>query len=182
MLHRMQYSIAFWKCPECRCLASKVLVWSLTVVSYNPINNSWTMEVIQVWWLHWRNRIPPSHIWNIKNRYPLTRKSDVLTKTLHQNSSISLEEWFHVWRKYKQMFSMTISIDSSLMVAVLSTKTYTNHPHETLLYRGPYTFTLDLFGWRLRPPTIIRRDGCSGPQYTLLHSHRLLVIGWQWGW
>ena len=53
MLHRMQYSIAFWKCPEYRCLASKVLVWSLTVVSYNPINNSWTMEVIQVWWLHW---------------------------------------------------------------------------------------------------------------------------------
>ena len=33
------------------------------------------------------------------------------------------------------------------------------------------------FGWRLRPPTIIRRDGCGGPQYTLLHSHRLLVVG-----
>ena len=41
---------------------------------------------------------------------------------------------------------------------------------------------LQLFGWRLRPPTIIRRDGCGGPQYTLLHSHRLLVVGWQWGW
>ena len=92
-----------------------------------------------------RNRTPPSHIWNMKNRYPLTRKSDVLTKTLHQNSSISHEEWFHVRWKYKQMFSMTISIDSFLMIAVLSTKMYTNHPHETLLFRGPYTFTLDLF-------------------------------------
>ena len=39
-----------------------------------------------------------------------------------------------------------------------------------------------VFGWRLRPPTIIRRDGCGGPQYTLLPSHRLLVVGWQWGW
>ena len=34
-----------------------------------------------------------------------------------------------------------------------------------------------VFGWRLRPPTIIRRDWCGGPQYTLLHSHRLLVLG-----
>ena len=53
MLHRMQYSIAFWKCPEYRCLASKVLVWSLTVVSYNPINNSWTSgsDPSVVWFL-----------------------------------------------------------------------------------------------------------------------------------
>ena len=28
----------------------------------------------------------------------------------------------------------------------------------------------------------IRRDWCGGPQCTLLHSHRLLVVGWQWGW
>ena len=40
----------------------------------------------------------------------------------------------------------------------------------------------NVFGWRLRPPTNIRRDGCGGRQYTLLHSHRLLVVGWQWGW
>ena len=28
----------------------------------------------------------------------------------------------------------------------------------------------------------IRRDWCGGLQYTLLHSHRLLVVGWQWDW
>ena len=28
----------------------------------------------------------------------------------------------------------------------------------------------------------IRRDWCGGLQYTLLHSHRLLVMGWQWDW
>ena len=28
----------------------------------------------------------------------------------------------------------------------------------------------------------IQRDWCGGLQYTLLHSHRLLVVGWQWGW
>ena len=27
----------------------------------------------------------------------------------------------------------------------------------------------------------IRWDWCGGTQYTLLHSHRLLVVGWQWG-
>ena len=53
--------------------------------------------------------------------------------------------------------------------------------------RNPIFYVYDkrpmtIFGWRLRPPTIIRRDGCGGPQYTLLHSHRLLVVGWQWGW
>ena len=53
MLHHMQHSIAFWNCPEYKCLASKVLVLSLTVVSYNPIHNSWTMEIIKVWWFHW---------------------------------------------------------------------------------------------------------------------------------
>ena len=40
---------------------------------------------------------------------------------------------------------MTISIDSPLMIAVSSTKTYTNHPHDTLPFRGHYTFELDLF-------------------------------------
>ena len=28
----------------------------------------------------------------------------------------------------------------------------------------------------------IRWDWCGGLQYTLLHSHRLLVVGWQCGW
>ena len=28
----------------------------------------------------------------------------------------------------------------------------------------------------------IRRDWCVGLQYTLLHSHKLLVVGWQCGW
>ena len=50
------------------------------------------------------------------------------------------------------------------------------HNHVHVIYFGV------VFGWRLRPPTIVRRDWCGGPQYTLLHSHRLLVVGWQWGW
>ena len=43
-------------------------------------------------------------------------------------------------------------------------------------HHGWVSLTANVIGCRLRPATIIRRDWCGGPQYTPLHSHRLLAV------
>ena len=56
-------------------------------------------------------------------------------------------------------------------------------PSAALLYRLTWPVGIPtVFGWRpnwlaASAANHIRRDWCGGPQYTLLHSHRLLVVG-----
>ena len=78
---------------------------------------------------------------------------------------------------------MTISIDSSLMVAV-STKRYTNHPHDTVPFRDSYTFELDLFNvlstlWPIGTPKqkiIDILSSCSNVRFTCLYTHKIISI------
>ena len=89
-------------CPHCACwIACSILFHSRNVQNTNmpskwsfgvifdrsvlkPFHKSWTMEIIQVWWLHWATQqetIKP-HLKHKKNRYPLPRKSDVFDKNI----------------------------------------------------------------------------------------------------
>ena len=86
----------------------------------------------------WRQYPSSPEGWGVKIGIRFHGNQTFLTKTLRQNSSISLEECFHVWWKYKQMFSMTIPIDSSL-IAVSTTK----HT-QTMAYKNTHTQIINI--------------------------------------
>ena len=121
---------------------------------------------------------------------PVTRSFDVYFD-LRLNKRLSKQPWgwwfetlsWSLWR-HRNVFALYLTIPWKKMISRFKQSvSHFMHPCISCICRNVTTQMYLHCFWLVAAATNhIRRDWCGGLQYTLLHSHRLLVVGWQWDW